>query len=402
MPSPTRSPASSATGPRTQPERGLKTVSARPDDWLDASVRLGAWSRLPPPVPGLACVVVVPARNEAERVERAVRALVAQVGAPRFEILLLANNCDDDTAAIARRAAPGTVVGALHIVEAHIEQPDAHIGYVRRELMNEATRRLRIAGASRGFVASTDADTVVAPDWLAANAAELAGGAGAVGGRIAVDDQPAPTAQALRSRRLDEAHALLRCRVASILDPDPVNPWPHHHQHFGASLAVDAGAYAAAGGVPDVRFLEDDALVRAIECAGFAVRRSPRVRVRTSARLDGRAAVGLSWQLRQWARHEGDDDPRVEPAECFVAAMRLRARLRHAWPDTCDEIGEQLGIEEARWHRLTGTAATFGAAWRAIEDERCRVMAAGDLFVPRSVARRGLREWLHVARVGAA
>ncbi len=378
----------------------VTTLPARRDGWLDAAPRLEAWSRLPPPVPGLACVVVMPARNEAEHVALALRALAAQVGAPRFEVVLLANNCDDDTAAIARRVARGRSAVALHVVEVRIDEPDAHIGYVRRELMNEATRRLRRAGSSEDFIASTDADTIVAPDWLAASAAELARGAGAVGGRITVDGRPAPQAQALRLRRLDEAHALLRCRVASIVDPDPVDPWPNHHQHFGASLAVRADAYTAAGGVPDVRFLEDDALVRAVERAGYAVRRSPRVRVRTSARLDGRATVGLSWQLRQWAERDGGDDPRVESADDFVAAMRVRARLRRAWPDVRGDLGEPLGIDAMRWDRLVSTAASFGAAWQAIDEERCRTMTVAAALVPRSVAMRGLREWLRLARPG--
>ncbi len=370
----------------------------RRDDWLDATPRLDVWSRLPPPAPGLRCVVVVPARNEAERVEGALRALAGQVGAPPFEVVLLANNCDDDTAAIARRAARDSSPPRMHIVEARIEEANAHIGYVRRELMNEAARRLRRAGAGNGFIASTDADTVVSPDWLAANAIELEGGAGAVGGRILVDDRPPPGAGALRLRRIDEAHALLRSRVASIVDPEALDPWPRHHQHFGASLAVRADAYAAAGGVPEVRFLEDDALVRAIERAGFAVRRSPRVRVRTSARLDGRAAVGLSWQLRQWAERGGGDDPLVEPADRHVVAMTARARLRRAWPDRSVDLGESLGIEARRWRELVDGAATFGAAWQAIDEERCRAMAAAGAFVPRSAAMRGLGEWLRLAR----
>jgi hypothetical protein len=39
--------------------------------------------------------------------------------------------------------------------------------------MQAAARRLIVAGRAEGFVLSTDADTVVAPDWLDATEAEM-------------------------------------------------------------------------------------------------------------------------------------------------------------------------------------------------------------------------------------
>ena len=329
----------------------------------------------------MACVVVVPARNEADRVVRALDALDAQRAAPRFEVLLLANNCDDGTAEVARRWVAGRGGTPVHVVEARIEEPDAHIGFVRRELMNEGARRLQRAGVD-GFIASTDADSCVAPDWLAATAAEFARGADAVGGRIVVDDDPPADRDALRLRRVDEAHALLRRRVASMLDPDPADPWPNHHQHFGASLAVRAGAYEQVGGVPDVRFLEDDALVRALERADCTVRHSPLVRVRTSARLDGRADVGLSWQLRQWTERERSTpfDPLVESAAHHIAALSDRASARRRW----------------RAERHEG-AAGFGAWWSSADAVRLQALSEGGAFVPRSAAIADYRAWLRAA-----
>jgi len=53
--------------------------------------------------------------------------------------------------------------------------------------MDEAQRRLRIVAPGWGVIASTDGDTQVDPRWIAANLAEIDGGAEAVGGRIVTD-----------------------------------------------------------------------------------------------------------------------------------------------------------------------------------------------------------------------
>ena len=266
---------------------------------------------------------------------RALAALAAQVdpaGRPidgdSFEVLLLANNCHDDSAAIAARFAAAHSAFRLHIAEVPLPPQQSNIGFVRRELMDAACARLEAVGAPDGIIASTDGDTCVAPDWLAANHAEIAAGADAVGGRILTDDVPPLGAAALRLKRLDFVHSMLRMKLADRLDPDPFDPWPRHHQHFGASLAVTASAYRRAGGIPAVEFLEDEALVQALIRAGCRVRRSPTVRVVTSSRLDGRAAVGLAWQLRQWSDTAAAHDPPVEDPAVFAAELRERCRQR--------------------------------------------------------------------------
>ena len=222
-------------------------------------------------------------------------------------MLVLANNCTDATAALARQQAHRWPQLALHVAEIILPAPQAHVGRARRLLMDEACARLELADGT-GIIASTDADTRVAPTWVAAIVAEVAAGADAVGGRIrteyeeaVADDQPR-----LRSlRRIqthDAAYRLLCARLEHAIDPAPADPWPRHHQHFGASLAITARAYRRVGGLPEVRFLEDEALCQRLRQHDLALRHSPHVQVLTSARREGRVEVGLSWQLREWLR----------------------------------------------------------------------------------------------------
>ena len=56
--------------------------------------------------------------------------------------------------------------------------------------------------------------------------------------------------------------------LADLLDPDPHDPFPRHHQHFGASLAVTPALYAHVGGLPLLPSDEDVVLYRAIRRGG--------------------------------------------------------------------------------------------------------------------------------------
>ena len=104
--------------------------------------------------------------------------------------------------------------------------------------------------------------------------------------------------------------------------PQTEDPFPRHHQHYGASLAVTAAAYAKAGGMPLSPSSEDAALYHAIVASGGRFRHSYRVRVRTSARVLGRAEGGLACVLRSWHdQAKGAAPVVVESAE--HAAERL-------------------------------------------------------------------------------
>lgn len=347
----------------------------------DAVVELAG--RLPPPAGTLRIAVVMPVRDEAESLPGTLAALTSQQtlgGEPfppaGFEAIVLANNCGDESVAVARRAAEWHRDRAcIHVVEARFAEEHAHVGHARRVAMEIAASRLEAAGRPRAFIASTDGDTCAAADWLATLADEIDRGADAVGGRILTRPSADTPFAVARRQRLDAVRSILRCRLESLLDPDPADPWPRHHQHFGANMAVTLEAYRRVGGLPEVRFLEDEALFAALRRADSAIRHSPRPRVFTSGRQMGRVEVGLSWQLREWARLE-DSDPAllVEDASELLALGPARRRLRALWPrrhalraadDGLPAFAVQLGLPLRPVLRQLRAATGEHAAWSA-------------------------------------
>src|SRR4051794_28546895 len=176
--------------------------------------------------------IAVPARDEAVQLPGCLAALAMQrdVSLGGVAVLVLANNCRDGTAAAARALAP-TLPYRLVVREASLPPALAHAGGARRAAMDAAAALLAAeAEPGRAALLSTDADARVAPGWLAATLAALAAGADAVAGAIAPD--PAEAAllpPALRRQEAAETrYAALLDEMASLVDPDPHDPWPRH------------------------------------------------------------------------------------------------------------------------------------------------------------------------------
>ncbi|TGE21160.1 glycosyltransferase [Hymenobacter metallicola] len=344
------------------------------------------------PAAHLQAVVIIPVKDEAEQLPAALAALSAQVdleGRPLppgwFEVLVLANNCQDSSAAEARRFAADHPHMCLHVAEISLPPAEAHIGRARRLLMDEACRRLELVGHPAGFIASTDGDTCVASTWLAATQRELRQFAvAAVCGRILTPTRPR-SSLVRRYHLRDAAYRLLQARLEAELDPNPNDPWPRHHQHFGASFAITAAAYRQVGGLPVVPYLEDEALYRALRRHDLSVRHSPAVRVLTSDRQQGRVAVGLSWQLREWELLAGQTQPVVAGMPHVVATLLLRRHLRHLWLETqavilpeimlwnqhygIAPVAEELGVSRVALLLRLRQATTFGQLWEWIEQD---------------------------------
>ena len=334
--------------------------------------------QLPAPRANLRICVIIPAKNEATNLPGTLAALAAQTtlaGQPlptaSYEVIVLANNCLDDTAAVVREQARQFPQLVLHVAVLRLPGERAHVGRARRLLMDEACARLERVEQPGGIIASTDADTQVAPTWLAAIQAEIASGADAVGGRILTAPEELghaglPELQRLQSR--DAAYRLLCARLEDLVDPTAADPWPRHHQHFGASLALTARAYRRVGGLPNVRFLEDEALCQQLQRHDLVLRHSPQVQVLTSARRDGRVEVGLSWQLREWLHlSQLQREPRVDDPVQLARRWQLRRQLRACWANALGaETGAllaSLGLPVAVVLAQLGRHATFGALW---------------------------------------
>lgn len=340
-----------------------------------------------PPRERLRASVIVPVRNEAQRLPATLQALAGQLEAPVYEVLVLANNCSDDSASIVRAFARRHPSLALQVCEVQLPPPQANAGHARKLLMDEAAQRL-LAGRVRGaFIASTDGDTRVSPHWLRNTAREIDRGADAVGGRLlaeadaSADEELEGSLPPQRWQRWDTAYRLACEKLQCLLDPDDADPWPRHHQHFGASLAVRADAYRAVGGLPaGVPWLEDEALVQALRRADRRIRHSGEVRVVTSSRREGRVDVGLSWQLREWdrqAREHGEllvDDP-DDLHGLLLARHRLRGLWRRGFVARPDDpawrpLAHVLGLPADGLHRQALSAATFGALWHEVQQQR--------------------------------
>ena len=329
----------------------------------------------PPPRPGLRLSVVIPARNEAAGLTKTLTALAGQVDAADiplvpdcYEVLLLVNNCSDETAEVARGFSRQFPRLALHVAEITLPPALAHVGAARRLLMDEACRRLLRCRRTGGVIASTDGDTRVAPDWVFQTLHEVASGAEAVGGRVRVERHGHEDRHARLYSARDTAYRRGLTRLEGFLDPDPADPWPRHFQFFGGSLAITAAAYLHAGGLPVLPCLEDVALEERLRRMDIPIRHSPAVRVTTSARQDGRTALGLSTQLREWGEmgRAGHAHWVQQPA---AVEVRLRARhgLRgHEDLDAggLDALAEELAVPCSLVHGARGKP--FGALWAGV------------------------------------
>lgn len=277
---------------------------------------------------------MVPAKDEAERLPHLVASLADQrdedgrpLAPSAYEVVVLLNNCRDGSAEALRQSARRHPRLRVHAAEVSLEPPHAHVGRARQLLFDTAAARLAALDRPDGLVLTTDADTRVPPDWIASAQAEIEGGVDAVGGRVCLDaaERAALPPAVRRLFLLDVGYRRALEEVRSLYAPEPHDPFPRHHQHFGACLAVTAGAYLRAGGMPLVRSSEDVALVRAVQAAGGRVRHSYRFRATTSARRAGRAEGGLADAFGWW--HEQARLGRPVLVESAAAAERRLAAL---------------------------------------------------------------------------
>lgn len=285
--------------------------------------------------------VIVPVRNEAATLWKTLMALAQQVnfrGEPvplsHYEVIVFANNCTDGSAAVVRQFARQHPDFQLHLIEQTLGAEEAHIGRVRQILMNEAYHRRRWLGQPGGIIASTDGDSEVDRQWIAAMLYEFERGADAVGGRTVTQraERNALDAQTRATYLRFVGYRYLIKQLEDYLDPDPFDCPPRHYQFFGANFAVTQEMYAQVGGLPPVRTGEDVALHRALSALGAKVRHSCLMRVTTSARQQGRASLGLADRLAQF-QHLGQQQQAflVEPGAAIEAKLRARRELRSYW-----------------------------------------------------------------------
>ena len=344
-------------------------------------------------LPDLLCniCVIVPVRNEAAHIDATLAALEEQYdlqGQPldprTYEVIVLANNCTDNSAAIARQVAKQCNM-PVHVVERSFAPTDAYIGRVRQILMDEAYHRLTSIGRRRGIIASTDGDTRVAPTWLAAIQHEIEQGADGVSGRIMTEDHDRanldPYTRSCYLRAV--GYGYLCVELEAHIDPDPFDCLPRHHQHCGASLAVTAEMYAKAGGMPPVRTPEDVAFYRSLVRVEARFRHSPLVWVKTSARQQGRAVNGMADQLSEWSAM-GHRQQRylVDSAAALETKLWSRRQLRQLWQAVQQEglalseiqkLAKKLCVDRGWLKAELEQASSFGSLHERVETHQAEL-----------------------------
>lgn len=230
-----------------------------------------------------AIVVAIPARDEEATLEACLASVLAaadQVAGDReIRIVVAADTCDDRTSALVR----------------HVTRHDDRVGLVEGRWGRAGGARgaatahgldlVRAARPHATWVASTDADTVVPLEWLAAQVAYATAGWRAVAGVVAIDDQD----RSLHDRFVARYPALLA-------------DGSHGHVH-GANLGVRADAYVAVGGwSASATVGEDQALWDALRDAGHPILATTDLSVLTSDRRHGRAPGGFAACLRELSR----------------------------------------------------------------------------------------------------
>jgi GT2 family glycosyltransferase len=308
-------------------------------------------------------VITIPVKNEEALLGSCLAALATQSRQPDHVILLL-NNCTDDSLPIARAAAK--TFKKLHIAEVNLPPHRASAGEARRLAFLQAE-----AFAGDGVILTTDADATPDPDWVARNLLEIAKGADAVcGTAVVADSPPFPGWHSCAFDAMRETLLLqLQDEMAALVDPDPADPWPRHQAHSGASIAVRAAILRQAGGPPCVPAGEDRALITQLRLVDAKIRHAPEIAVTVSARLEGRATGGMAeTNLRRAMAQDDFVDEQIEPTVDAYRRILSRARLRAARDDEAARAGlaRDLLVRPADL-RAAMQERFFGAAWARVQ-----------------------------------
>jgi len=245
-------------------------------------------------VSAVVCSVIIPSYRSADTIAGCLRALLAQEGAPPFEIILV-DSSPDETAAIVRRDFP-----QVRLIQ-------------RAEQTDPATARNLGAAAAQGeILCFIDSDCLAAPDWLARLAARIGEGHSAVGGAIG-NANPETL----------ESWAGYFCEFREFLPGGPARP--------AENLTIGNSAYRRAdfdalGGFPAGYFPQEDQVFHgAMRAAGMRILLDPAIvvahhhRAERAAFLDHQRRIGRANArvLRASDRPEG----RLARSKALSAAL---------------------------------------------------------------------------------
>ena len=308
--------------------------------------------------------IIVPARNEQQRMAACFGPIGAQADAG-VGVVLVTNNCNDQTVRVARDVASAAGV-RLDVLDCGFG-PGKGVGTARK--IGAAHALALWPGVLH--LLTTDADCIVAPDWVARNLFHLGQLSGVCGlvvpieGEVSALDGMDPLPAEMEGR-----YERLVTTFYRQFRSGPCGLEGDHGGTAGASLGIRTNAYQGVKGFGDLVTGEDRDLVRRLKEAGFGVRHASDVRVAASCRLSGRAPGGMSDALA--ARVERRDyliDEALPPARALIDAAR--AGTLGPWPLQMGarlharDLGPQIALLEAALRDLTQPSAT---GWRQAVD----------------------------------
>ncbi|AFU02974.1 glycosyltransferase [Nocardia brasiliensis] len=219
-----------------------------------------------------AVVVVVPVHNEQHLLRRCLASV--EVAASNSDVpvrvVVVLDACTDGSARL--------VPASMDIVEVGARS----VGAARAAGFAYAATHFTVPELARVWYSSTDADSVVPPDWFSGQLVH-ASAADVVLGTVAVGwgEHPAPVRAEFERRYLRHG-----C------------PGRGHHGHIhGANLGLRADWYHRVGGFAPLAVHEDVDLVTRLQAAGARVAWVDRPAVTTSDRRDNRVPGGFGGYL---------------------------------------------------------------------------------------------------------
>ncbi|MBB5162635.1 glycosyltransferase family 2 protein [Mycobacterium sp. AZCC_0083] len=220
-------------------------------------------------------VVVIPAHNESVNLPDTLKSVVTAAACLSMTVstVVVLDSCDDASIDLA-----GRFGSDVHFIEVDVRNVGASraagFSYAR------STAGVDCTDESRTWYATTDADSMVDPDWLIRQTASRADMV--LGVVRIVNWHHLPTAAV---RRYLSAYRSKRRRDG------------HGHVH-GANMGFRAQAYWRVGGFAALQTGEDVDLVRRFDEHGYHIDRDERLSVTTSARQKGKAPMGFAAHLR--------------------------------------------------------------------------------------------------------
>lgn len=223
--------------------------------------------------------VVIPARDEEDSIVACLDSILAALDTcPDVHeswVVVVADCCGDRTAGLARER----LDGRGKVIDCSAASP----GSARSRGAAEVLAHFAGHSPTQVWIANTDADSSVSPDWISQQLRLAEQGLCGVAGIVRVSSVEGQDAAVM--------HEVLADYTINLNGTHP-------HVH-GANLGIRADAYIDVGGWSDLTVAEDHCLWRRVRAHGWPTIAAVSSVVFTSGRLHGRAIGGFADTLRR-------------------------------------------------------------------------------------------------------